>query len=41
MEGLESLGISVPTLIAQIVNFSLLFGLLYLFAYKQACYENA
>ena len=34
MEGLESLGISVPTLIAQIVNFSLLFGLLYLFAYK-------
>jgi len=34
MEGLESLGINIPTLIAQIVNFSLLFGLLYLFAYK-------
>ncbi len=34
MEGLAALGISLPTLIAQIVNFSILFGLLYLFAYK-------
>ena len=34
MDGLESLGINIPTLIAQIVNFALLFGLLYLFAYK-------
>lgn len=32
--GLGSLGISLPTLIAQIVNFVILFGLLYLVAYK-------
>ena len=34
MEGLASLGINLPTLIAQIVNFAILFGLLYLVAYK-------
>ncbi len=34
MEGLTSLGVNVPTLIAQIVNFAILFGLLYLVAYK-------
>ncbi len=34
MEGLAGLGISLPTLIAQIVNFGILFGLLYLVAYK-------
>ena len=34
MEGLASLGLSLPTLIAQIVNFVILFGLLYLVAYK-------
>ena len=34
MEGLAALGISLPTLIAQIVNFSILFGLLYMVAYK-------
>ena len=34
MEGLASLGISLPTLLAQIVNFAILFGLLYLVAYK-------
>ncbi|MFC1987607.1 F0F1 ATP synthase subunit B [Chloroflexota bacterium] len=34
MEGLASLGISLPTLLAQIVNFGILFGLLYLVAYK-------
>lgn len=34
MEGLTSLGINLPTLIAQIVNFVILFGLLYLIAYK-------
>ncbi len=34
MEGLAGLGISVPTLLAQIVNFAILFGLLYLVAYK-------
>ncbi|MCK5576904.1 MAG: F0F1 ATP synthase subunit B [Dehalococcoidales bacterium] len=34
MEGLSSLGINVPTLIAQIVNFAILFALLYLVAYK-------
>ncbi|MBI4188275.1 MAG: F0F1 ATP synthase subunit B [Chloroflexi bacterium] len=34
MEGLAKLGINLPTLIAQIVNFGILFGLLYLFAYK-------
>ena len=34
MEGLASLGISVPVLVAQIVNFAVLFGLLYLVAYK-------
>ncbi len=34
MEGLAKLGISLPTLLAQIVNFAILFGLLYLVAYK-------
>lgn len=34
MEGLQSLGISLPTLLAQIINFGVLFGLLYLVAYK-------
>jgi len=34
MEGIASLGISWPTLLAQIVNFAVLFGLLYLLAYK-------
>ncbi|MFC1985473.1 F0F1 ATP synthase subunit B [Chloroflexota bacterium] len=34
MEGLAGLGISLPTLLAQIVNFAILFGLLYLVAYK-------
>ena len=31
---MEGLGINLPTLIAQIVNFLILFGLLYLVAYK-------
>ena len=31
---MEGLGINLPTLIAQIVNFVILFGLLYLVAYK-------
>jgi len=30
----EGLGISLPTLLAQIINFLILFGLLYLVAYK-------
>jgi F-type H+-transporting ATPase subunit b len=34
MGGLESLGINLPTLIAQLVNVIILFGLLYLVAYK-------
>ena len=34
MGGLAGLGISLPTLLAQIVNFIILFGLLYLVAYK-------
>jgi len=34
MEGLGSLGFSIPTLIAQVVNVAILFGLLYLVAYK-------
>jgi F-type H+-transporting ATPase subunit b len=34
MGGLASLGINLPTLLAQVVNFSVLFGLLYLVAYK-------
>ena len=34
MGGIASLGISLPTLIAQIINFAILFGLLYLVAYK-------
>ena len=34
MEGLASLGFDISRLIIQIVNFSILFGLLYLFAYK-------
>ena len=31
---MEGLGISVPTLLAQVINFIILFGLLYLVAYK-------
>ena len=31
---MEGLGINLPLLLAQIINFLLLFGLLYLFAYK-------
>jgi len=34
MGGLADLGINMPTLLAQIVNFIILFGLLYLVAYK-------
>src|SRR4030042_3919381 len=34
MGGLASLGINLPTLLAQIINFAVLFGLLYLVAYK-------
>ena len=34
MEGLAKLGINLPMLLAQVVNFILLFGLLYLVAYK-------
>ena len=34
MEGLAGLGLSLPTLLAQIVNFTILFGLLYMVAYK-------
>lgn len=34
MEGLAELGISLPTLLAQVVNFGILFLLLYLVAYK-------
>ncbi|RAL69535.1 ATP synthase B chain [Dehalococcoides mccartyi] len=34
MEKLAELGIDIPSFIAQIVNFGLLLGLLYLFAYK-------
>jgi F-type H+-transporting ATPase subunit b len=34
MEGIESLGISLPTLLAQIVTFGILLVLLYLLAYK-------
>lgn len=34
MEGLAGLGVSLPTLVAQIVNFVVLFGLLYLVAYR-------
>jgi F-type H+-transporting ATPase subunit b len=34
MGGLASLGISLPTLVAQIINFVVLFGLMYLVAYK-------
>jgi len=34
MEGLAGLGINLPTLVAQIINFIILFGLLYLVAYK-------
>ena len=34
MEGLAGLGINISTLLAQIVNFAILFGLLYLVAYK-------
>jgi len=34
MEGIEELGLNVSTLIAQVVNVAILFGLLYLVAYK-------
>ena len=34
MGGLASLGINLPTLVAQIINFAILLGLLYLVAYK-------
>ena len=34
MGGLASLGINMPVLLAQIINFVILFGLLYLVAYK-------
>ncbi len=34
MEGLAGLGINLPALIAQVINFAILFGLLYLVAYK-------
>jgi F-type H+-transporting ATPase subunit b len=34
MGGLASLGINLPVLLAQIINFIILFGLLYLVAYK-------
>ncbi len=34
MEGLTDLGVSVPVLLAQVVNVTILFVLLYLFAYK-------
>jgi F-type H+-transporting ATPase subunit b len=34
MGGLESLGINMPTLLAQLINVVILFGLLYLVAYK-------
>jgi F-type H+-transporting ATPase subunit b len=34
MEGLAGLGINLPMLLAQVVNFIILFGLLYMFAYK-------
>jgi len=32
---MEGLGINLPTLLAQVVNFAILLGLLYLFAYKR------
>jgi F-type H+-transporting ATPase subunit b len=34
MGGLSNLGINMPVLLAQIINFIILFGLLYLVAYK-------
>ena len=34
MEDLAGLGINLPTLLAQVINFAILFGLLYLVAYK-------
>jgi F-type H+-transporting ATPase subunit b len=34
MEGIGSLGINLPTLLAQVINVAILFGLLYLVAYK-------
>lgn len=34
MEGISELGINLPSLLAQLVNFALLLGLLYLVAYK-------
>jgi len=34
MEGLAELGVNLPVLIAQVINVAILFGLLYLVAYK-------
>lgn len=34
MGGLENLGINMPTLLAQLINVAILFGLLYLVAYR-------
>ncbi|MBU2608428.1 MAG: F0F1 ATP synthase subunit B [Chloroflexi bacterium] len=34
MEGIDELGVSLPTLIAQVINFGILFLLLYLVAYR-------
>ena len=34
MGGIANLGISLPTLVAQLINFGILFGLLFLVAYK-------
>jgi len=34
MGGIASLGINLPTLLAQIINFAILLGLMYLVAYK-------
>ena len=34
MGGLADLGVNLPTLLAQVVNFGILFGLMYLVAYK-------
>ncbi|GAH07146.1 unnamed protein product, partial [marine sediment metagenome] len=34
MEGLANLGINMPTLLAQLINVAILFGLLYLVAYR-------
>ena len=34
MEGIGELGVNLPVLLTQVVQFAVLFGLLYLFAYK-------